>query len=159
MTVCSMRLAALVLGVSVFAGCVNPPSGGERLISDANQVVTAARFGRMDLVLACVKPELRTGFAASHAEWGSKIRILDMEYGGATPLDEKKAIVAVNVAWSRLDETIVRSTALRQTWEFGEDRWMIIGEEVADGDPKLLSTGISPSRDGEIASSSGGLAP
>lgn len=149
-----MRLAALVLGISVFAGCVNPPSGGERLIQEANQVVTAARFGRMDLVLACVKPELRTGFAASHAEWGSKIRILDMEYGGATPIDEKKAVVAVNVAWSRLDETIVRSTALRQTWEFGEERWQIIGEEVADGDPKLLSNGIAPrSNDSEIASS------
>lgn len=155
MTFGSMRLAALVLGISLFAaGCVNPPSGGERLISEANQVVTAARFGRMDLVLACVKPELRTGFAASHAEWGSKIRILDMEYAGATPIGEKKAVVAVNVAWSRLDETIVRATALRQTWEFGEERWQIVGEEVADGDPKLLSNGIAPpNRDGELASS------
>jgi hypothetical protein len=154
-----MRLAALVLGISVFAGCVSPPSGGERLISEANQVVTAARFGRMDLVLACVKPELRTGFAASHAEWGSKIRILDMEYGGATPIDEKKAVVAVNVAWSRLDETIVRSTALRQTWEFGEERWQIIGEEVADGDPKLLSNGIAPPRDESEIATSASLPP
>lgn len=150
-----MRIYALALGI-LLAGCVSPPSGGEKLIAEANQVVTAARFGRMDLVLACVKPELRTGFAASHVDWGGKIRILDMEYGGATPLDETKAVVAVNVAWTRIDETIVRSTALRQTWEFGEDRWMIIGEEVADGDPKLLSTGVAPrgdKDDAELASS------
>jgi hypothetical protein len=148
-----MRTRALALGLLLAAGCINPPSGGERLISDANQVVVAARFGRMDLVLASVKPELRTGFAASHAEWGGKIRILDMEYGGATPLDETKALVAVNVAWSRLDETIVRATSLRQTWEFHEDRWMIIAEEVVDGDPKLLSTGMSSLDKKDVASS------
>ncbi len=148
-----MRTRALALGLLLVAGCINPPSGGERLISDANQVVVAARFGRMDLVLASVKPELRTGFAASHAEWGGKIRILDMEYGGATPLDETKALVAVNVAWSRLDETIVRATSLRQTWEFHEDRWMIIAEEVVDGDPKLLSTGMSSLDKKDVASS------
>jgi hypothetical protein len=142
-----MRVHAMLLVIGLtHAACISPPSAGERLVSEANQVVTAARFGRMDLVLACVKPELRTGFMLSHQEWGSKIRILDMEYGGATPLDETKAAVAVNVAWSRLDETVVRSTALRQTWEFGEDRWQIIGEEIVDGDPKLLSTGMPDSR-------------
>ncbi len=140
-----MRAHALLLGLGLaVAGCISPPSAGERLVSEANQVVTAARFGRMDLVLACVKPELRSGFLLSHQDWGNKIRILDMEYGGATPLDENKAAVAVSVAWSRLDETVVRSTALRQTWEFGEDRWQIIGEEIVDGDPKLLSTGTPP---------------
>lgn len=148
-----MRSHALLLGVMLTAvGCISPPSAGERLIADANQVVTAARFGRMDLVVACVKPELRSGFMLSHAEWGGKIRILDMEYNGATPLDDKKAAVAVTVAWSRLDETIVRTTALKQTWEFGEERWQMIGEEVVDGDPKLLSTGALSTRGDELAS-------
>jgi hypothetical protein len=148
-----MRSPALVLGVCLaVAGCISPPSAGERLVADANQVVTAARFGRMDLVIACVKPELRSGFLLSHAEWGNKIRILDMEYGGATPLDDKKAAVAVSVAWTRLDETVVRTTSLKQTWEFGEERWEMIGEEVVDGDPKLLSTGSPPKGEGELAS-------
>lgn len=121
------------------AGCIKPQSNGEKLLNAAHEVVTAARFGRMDVVLARVRPDARERFASDHAEWGTKVRILDIEYGGATPFEEKKALVLMGVAWTRPDETIVRSTTLKQTWEFVETDWVIISEEVTEGDTKLLT--------------------
>ncbi len=148
-------LAPLALSLSL-QGCINPPSSGERLIQEANQVVTAARFGRMDIVLASVRPDLRSGFAAAHAEWGGRIRILDMEYGGITPTGEKEALVVVTVAWTRLNETTVRTTTLKQTWEFGEEKWQMVDEDIVDGDGALLTKPTPAPGLGDLASTYGG---
>ena len=129
-------LAVLLL---VLSACIPPQSQTERLTNSAYDVVMAARFGRMDIVIDAVKPEEREAFAEAHAEWGTRIRIVDIEFGGARIVEQEKAVVAMTVAWQRLDESILRTSAVKQTWERGE-RWHIVGETVVGGDASLLIT-------------------
>ncbi len=126
----------------------------EKLTDNAYEVVMAARFGRMDIVTAMVRPDLRAEYAEAHSEWGGRSRILDIEYSGMRLIQSDKAIVAMTVSWQRLDESMLRTTALAQTWERGEGGWLIVDEAFAGGDKGLL---IKPEpkptkRDGQPAS-------
>lgn len=133
-------LLTVALSMSAFA-CVPPRAPGQILNENANDVVIAARFGRMDIVLDSVDPVARDSYASSHADWGGRIRILDMEYGGARLTGQDTAVVLVNVAWQRIDESILRGTALKQTWVRRENRWVIQGEVVAGGHKGLIIEG------------------
>ena len=129
--------------------CVPPQVQAQKLSENANDLVTAARFGRMDIVLDSVNPTTREAYSDAHSDWGGRIRILDMEYGGARMLGNDSAVVVVNVQWQRIDESILRGTALKQKWvRLENNRWMIDEETVAGGhkglirepDPKLDGT-------------------
>ncbi len=129
-----LAVLALALGL---VGCIPPMSQTERLTNSAYDVVMAARFGRMDIVIDAVKPEEREAFAAAHADWGGRIRIVDIEFGGVRLVAEEEAVVAMTVAWQRLDESILRTSAVKQTWK-RDQRWQIVGERVVGGDASLL---------------------
>lgn len=110
----------------------------EKLTDNAYEVVMAARFGRMDIVTAMVRPDLRAEYAEAHSSGGGRSRILDIEYSGMRLIQSDKAIVAMTVSWQRLDESMLRTTALAQTWERGEGGWLIVDEAFAGGDKGLL---------------------
>jgi len=137
-----MHRSALVLVaallVPMLGGCIPPQSPVEKLTDNAYDVVMAARFGRMDLVTAMVKPSVREEYMASHAEWGGRVRILDIDYGGLRLVGEGKAVVAMTVSWQRLDESMLRTTAIAQTWHNDEGGWLIESEDFAGGDKGLL---------------------
>ncbi|NUP09938.1 MAG: hypothetical protein HOW73_28150 [Polyangiaceae bacterium] len=118
--------------------CMPPQMPSDKLTDAAYGIVEAARFGRMDIVLQTVEPTQQEAYADAHSDWGGDIRILDIEYGGARLVAPDKAVVLMTVAWQRLDESILRSTALKQTWTLGGERWAIREEVVAGGDKKLL---------------------
>jgi len=114
-----MLLPRVATAALMFAltGCMPPVMPADKLTDSAYTVVEAARFGRMDIVISAVKPDGQAAYAESHAEWGGNIRILDIEYGGAKLTGADKAVVLMTIAWQRLDESILRSTALKQTWQ------------------------------------------
>jgi hypothetical protein len=130
-------LVTFALSLSALA-CVPPRPPVQILTESANDVVNAARFGRMDLVLEAVDPRTRDSYAATHSDWGGRIRILDMEYGGTRLTTPDEAVVLVNVSWQRVDESILRGTALKQKWVRLERRWVISEEAVAGGHKGLL---------------------
>ncbi|HTJ80334.1 MAG TPA: hypothetical protein VL400_01390 [Polyangiaceae bacterium] len=135
------RALAVVFAVTTagaLAGCIPPQSPVEKLTDNAYDVVMAARFGRMDIVTSMVQPTAREDYVASHAEWGGKVRILDIEYGGMKLVKSDKAIVAMTVSWQRLDESMLQTTALAQTWKNTDQGWQIESEVVAGGDKGLL---------------------
>lgn len=140
------RLAAVC--ALLLAGCIPPQTPAEKLTDSAYDVVMAARFGRMDIVTAMVRADLREAYAESHAEWGGRVRILDIEYGGIRPLPEDRAMVAMTVQWQRLDESMLRTTAVAQTWERGEPGWQIVEERIAAGDKDLLLEPLPPPANG-----------
>jgi len=135
-----MLLPRVATAALMFAltGCMPPVMPADKLTDSAYTVVEAARFGRMDIVISAVKPDGQAAYAESHAEWGGNIRILDIEYGGAKLTGADKAVVLMTIAWQRLDESILRSTALKQTWQLASERWVIIKEEVSGGDAGLI---------------------
>ncbi len=138
--------------------CVPPRAPGQILNENANDVVIAARFGRMDIVLEAVDPVSRSSYASAHSDWGGRIRILDMEYGGARLVNQDSAVVLVNVSWQRIDESILRGTALKQTWVRRENRWLIQDEVIAaghkglirEGDPADITKGSEPSMNDDM---------
>ncbi len=111
-----------------------------KLVDAAHLVTNATRFGRLDIVEGHVRPDARRAFVAAHAEWGPAIRILDVEYAGTSPLDETKAIVAMNISWQRIDESTMRATSLTQEWEKTDEGWAIVSETIVAGDKRLLLT-------------------
>ncbi|MFO0552502.1 MAG: hypothetical protein U0271_29200 [Polyangiaceae bacterium] len=123
--------------LTTLAGCMPPNSPTDKLTETAYDVVMAARFGRMDIVLDSVHPVEREGYSESHVDWGGQVRILDIEYGGARMTGPDTAVVFMTVAWQRLDESFLRSSSIKQTWK-RVDRWLITKEEIAAGDHGLL---------------------
>jgi hypothetical protein len=61
-----------------------------------------------------------------------------MEYGGTRLTTPDEAVVLVNVSWQRVDESILRGTALKQKWVRVERRWVISEEAIAGGHKGLL---------------------
>jgi len=140
-------LIALVPAIYVL-GCMPVQLPGEKLNDSANDVVMATRFGRMDLVVSQVQPDKREAYIEAHAEWGGKVRILDIEYGGARIIAPEKAVVLMTVSWQRIDESTLRNTMLKQTWSLADQRgWMIVKEETAGGDKGLIREELA---DGEL---------
>lgn len=138
----ALALLALVPALAVI-GCMPVQLPGEKLNDSANDVVMATRFGRMDLVVSQVQPDKREAYLEAHKEWGGKVRILDIEYGGARIVAPEKAIVLMTVAWQRIDESTLRSTMLKQTWSLAEQQgWKIVKEETAGGDPGLIRESV-----------------
>lgn len=119
-------------------GCMPTETPAAKLTNDAYEVAIAARFGRMDIVVDTVKPEQREAYIEAHSEWGGPIRIVDLEYGGARIVGQDRAIVLMNISWQRIDESMLRSTAIKQTWVHTERRWMIDKEERVGGDKGLI---------------------
>src|SRR5688572_27238902 len=133
------KLLALAAACALSAvACMPPQTPAAKLTDSAYSLVEAARFGRMDIVLMSVAPEKQEAYAESHADWGGDVRILDIEYGGARIVSPEKAVVVMTVAWQRIDESILRSTSLKQTWRLGGEAWRIDEEVVAGGDKRLL---------------------
>ncbi len=138
-----MRALAVVvialLPTIAILGCMPVQLPGEKLNDSANDVVMATRFGRMDLVVSQVQADKRDAYMDSHKDWGGKVRILDIEYGGARIVAPEKAVVLMTVSWQRIDESTLRNTMLKQTWSLADQSgWKIVKEETAGGDVGLL---------------------
>ena len=137
-----MRAIAVVLALApaiAILGCMPVQLPGEKLNDSANDVVMATRFGRMDLVVSQVQADKRDAYMDAHKDWGGKVRILDIEYGGARIIAPEKAVVLMTVAWQRIDESTLRSTMLKQTWSLADQQgWKIVKEETAGGDIGLI---------------------
>jgi hypothetical protein len=134
----SLRLAFVAAFALNVAACMPPQTPTSKLTDHAYTVAEAARFGRMDIVMTLVDPAQHEAYSDAHAEWGGAVRILDVEYGGARLVAPNTAVVVMNVAWQRLDEAVLRSTSLKQTWKLGGSSWVIAEEVVASGDKRLL---------------------
>jgi hypothetical protein len=135
-------IIALVPTIAIL-GCMPVQLPGEKLNDSANDVVMATRFGRMDLVVSQVQADKRDAYMEAHKEWGGKVRILDIEYGGARIVAPEKAVVLMTVAWQRIDESTLRNTMLKQTWSLAEQTgWKIVKEEIAGGDVGLIKEDV-----------------
>jgi hypothetical protein len=141
-----MRALAIIIALVptiAILGCMPVQLPGEKLNDSANDVVMATRFGRMDLVISQVQPDKREAYMEAHKDWGGKVRILDIEYGGARIVAPEKAVVLMTVAWQRIDESTLRNTMLKQTWSLADQQgWKIVKEETAGGDIGLIKEDV-----------------
>lgn len=133
-----MRRALLLVSLLHLASCVVPPSSSQRLTEAAMELNTATRFGRMDVALERVGAKAREDFLNRHAEWGTRLRVVDVEFGGFDLVKRDEAEVFLDVLWLRNDEATVRATRIVQRWRDERGHWELVGEERKDGATGLL---------------------
>lgn len=133
----AMRIPILLFALaSALAGCA-PPSAAQKLNDAALDMGNAVRFGRMDVAMSYVAASSRDAYVRQHASWGSRVRVIDVEFGGARPLGENEAEVYMNVSWQRADEAHVRVTSVSQRWRDDRGTWSMVQEQTRGGDPGL----------------------
>ncbi len=135
---------ALIAPIAL-AGCIGGMSPAMKLDDAVKETNDAARFGRTDLAVERVMPVSRTAFVKRHRQWGSDVRIVDIEYGGVEKMSEGEAVLIVGFGWFRPTEGVLRTTMVRQTWknDRGRGPWYLFDEERASGDPGLLGEQIT----------------
>ena len=77
-----MRKALVFAAILSVSGCIAPITPMERLQQSANDVASALRFDRTDLVAEYCAPKARDAFLERHAVWTDKTRIVDLELSG-----------------------------------------------------------------------------
>lgn len=128
---------ALCVGLSCATGC-GSQSRVAKLQEAAQNYNMAARFGRMDVATEHVSSKEMDEFAKRHAQWGSYVRVMDVEYQGLRFANKDQAVVLVAVAWQRVDEPELRVTHLAQVWAYERNGWKLVEEERTAGDAGLL---------------------
>jgi hypothetical protein len=133
-----MRRIAFAASLLGLVGCIVPPSSSQRLTEAALDMNTATRFGRMDVALERVGAQARPEFVTRHAAWGTRLKVVDVEFGGFDMKKGDEAEVYLEVLWLLPDDTTVRSTRLAQRWVDQRGHWELVGEERKEGDSGLL---------------------
>jgi hypothetical protein len=138
---------SLVLALAA-AGCgFGPQSSSAKLTENAYEMNVAARFGRMDVAIEFLHPEAVAKYTASHAEWGKRVRVVDLDFAGMRIVKHGEARVDVQVMWQRIDGLELRTTNLTQTWKEKDGRWLVAKEETTGGDGGLLIDPPDPKKD------------
>jgi hypothetical protein len=115
-----------------------------REVSDvARDLNIATRFGRMDLAAEHTSEKHRREFLESRASWGLEVRVVDLEVTQLDVPDAETAEVVVEVSWVRVDENLLRSTRIRQSWQNPGGGWQLSGEERIAGDFGLLGEDVT----------------
>ena len=137
----SLALAALV---AFGTACLAPPSAAQRLSDAAIDMNTATRFGRMDIAMDYVSAQGKDAFVAAHAQWGKRIRIVDVEFSGVTVKDKDEADVNVTLIWQFVDDPVMRESKLVQHWKDTRGTWSIVREHTEEPDGLLGRQAAAP---------------
>lgn len=137
-----MRISSLWLAASVVVGCMPMGAPAQQINDVARDVNVATRFGRMDVAMEHTSEAHRSEFMRTRADWGKEIRVLDIELSKLELKKLDSAEVFVDVSWVRMDEGVLRSTRVKQTWLNNGDDWQIDAEERLSGDIGLLGENV-----------------
>jgi hypothetical protein len=126
-------------------------------VSDiARETNEAARFGNMTLALEHTADGARDHFARHRETWGGAVRVLDFELSSLSMKDNEHATVLVDIEWMRVDEDLLRSTRVEQTWRgAGQDHgWSLVRERRIGGDIGLFGERVArldpPKQHGDV---------
>lgn len=154
----TLIFGALAMPLVACAAAARTP--GAQLIDSANDLNNATRFGRMDVALEQTAPVARDTFMERHQAWGNEIRVVDVVVTSAQIIDEERAEVLVQIAWTRMSEGLLRSTSLRQSWRNPKSGgWQLEREQRIGGDAGLFgeplpAVALAPARDTHFKSRS-----
>jgi hypothetical protein len=113
-------------------------SSTQRLQSAARELNHEARFGRMTVAAQHTADTARSTFLERRTLWGNEIRVVDVQLANMVMEDENHAELIVQYAWTRMDEGVLRSTAIKQSWSQTKTGWKLDREQRASGDAGLF---------------------
>lgn len=139
---CMRHLLACAL-LGSFTACMPSQVPAQQVSEVARDLNIATRFGRMDLAVEHTSEAHRPVFLESRADWGLDVRVVDVELSQLEVPDSETAQVIVDVSWVRVDENLLRSTRIRQSWQNPGGGWQLSGEERIAGDFGLLGENVT----------------
>lgn len=137
-----MQRALVWIVAGALAACMPSQVPAREVSEVARDLNLATRFGRMDVAAERTSDEHRARFLQSRAGWGSNVRVLDVELAQLDVPDAERAEVIVDVSWMRMDEGLLRSTRLRQSFENPGGGWQLNAEQRVSGDVGLLGENV-----------------
>ena len=123
---------------SLGTACIAPQGPASRATDAARELNLAARFGRMDVAVGRTSAGARQSFLERRAEWGKNLRVLDVELAGMSMKNPQNALIYVDVAWVRMDDSALRSTRVAQSWRDVDAGWQLVREQRVAGDMGLF---------------------
>lgn len=134
-------------------GCIlQNLSTSERLRDAVVGFNDECRWARTDLAVQRVMPEFRSDFRLGHLAWGRSIQIADQEIlnvDASADEEEGSAISYVAVRWYDTNGMILADTVLRQQWTKVRGGFLLVREEVIEGDPRLIAIPETPADEAE----------
>lgn len=139
--------APLVLGsllvLTLAPGCIlQNLSTSERLRDAVVGFNDECRWARTDLAVQRVVPAFRSEFRLGHLAWGRSIQIADQEIlnvDASADEEEGSAVSYVAVRWYGTNGMILADSVLRQQWTKVRGGFLLVREEVIEGDPRLIA--------------------
>jgi hypothetical protein len=130
------------------AGVGTPASHAQEAMSGLAENL---RFGRTELVVERISPDLKDQFVKQHAAWGGRITIADTEFGNFKMIGKEDAEDTLKITWYDGSQEL-RSTLIHQKWHGPQGNWLLVSEERVDGDLGLLGeTVVRQSPDEAVA--------
>ncbi len=160
-----MRMFSLCLAAALMLGCMAHQTSSQRLMEAARELNLAARFGRLDLAAEHAANSSRKTFLERRSTWGGEIRVVDVNLSNLQIQDPEHAELVVQYAWTRMDEGVLRTTAVKQFWENPDQTgWRLQRELQAAGDKGLFGERavdryVQPRGDVHFPSKSLGVTP
>lgn len=132
-------VSTAALGFGLASGCMLHRTSSERLVDAAQKLNVAARFGQLDTAAEHTSRASRPMFLERRRQWGDAIRVVDVNVAGLNLVDDEHAEVTVQYAWTRMDESMLHATVVKQYWENPELRgWRLEREQSFSGDAGLF---------------------
>jgi hypothetical protein len=140
-----LRIAWVAPVLFAATGCFAAPAPSARVADVAREVNLAARFGRMELALEHTTEAARPTFSRHRQDWGSAVRVLDLELTGLSMKDAEHATVQVDIQWMRIDEDLLHTTRVEQAWRGSTDDngWSLVRERRVAGDLGLFGERVA----------------
>lgn len=122
------------------AGCLPSQRPAQRVMDVAREMNLGARFGQVDVALAHTSEGARPTFLQRRAQWGDRVRVLDLELSNLKMRDAENATVFVDIQWTRIDEEVLLRTRVEQTFRgsSGDAGWVLVRERRIAGDVGLF---------------------
>ncbi len=123
--------------------CVPSQVPSQQVSEVSRELNLATRFGRMDIAVEHTAEEHQAAFLKSRANWGTEVRVLDVEFARLSMQSSDTAEALVDVSWVRPDEELLRSTRVSQTWRNPGGGWKLSDERRVAGDVGLLGERVT----------------
>jgi len=126
----------------VAAGCsMGSMSSGNQLRESIVAVNDALRWSRMDIAMQRVDPDYAELFVQRRQRWGQRVQLADQELLNIRMADDgEHATSTVAWSWYAYDTMTMQQTVIEQRWRKAHGTFVLIGENVLQGDPDLLRT-------------------
>jgi hypothetical protein len=136
----ALAAGLLLCTLGLAQGCIFSNVSAEETLRDAVVGLNdEVRWNRLDLATQRVAPGYRAAFRLTHLDWHEHMKIADSEIVHVqVGEDRSEAKAYVAIRWYDERTMLLAETTLEQEWHRAGRAYVLVGEKVRNGDPRLL---------------------